>query len=77
MDKAMALSGAAFATRYLLLSYEINYVPSMGRVNISAVRTNEALFAVLGINMGDWIAFPTVINNLGPEVNGPTVYSYS
>lgn len=45
-ERAMAISGAAFAT-------------SMGRVNIEAIRSNETLFAMIGLTLGDWIRFPT------------------
>lgn len=45
-EQAMAISGAAFAT-------------SMGRVNIEAIRSNETLFAMIGLTLGDWIRFPT------------------
>jgi hypothetical protein len=30
----------------------------MGRINIGAMKRSEALFAILGLNTGDWITFP-------------------
>lgn len=30
----------------------------MGRVDNIALRSNEVLFALLGVSMGDWVAFP-------------------